>query len=1198
MKILYVKINSERARQFQLKTVVFEENGKKFVKKQAMHTDAIPHLKKMKENYTKLSNAVIDSRIKLVPIVAESDDSLTFEFIEGISLEKQYNHAKKKTPKTADTLIEAYTKLVKNGFKTSVFDSKMMVTDAFKATLGDFDYTVFDGELCFDGISNIDLIFSNIIFKDEEIYLIDYEWVYALNIPIDFAIFRALHRPNDLHWDMEKHFVFDLVVGEKGFLNIQKQYAHPRLSGLEELKAKDAQIENLNTIVKDKSSIIYDKEVHIYDLKKMHRKILRDKEIHIDDLKKTHHKILHDKDVHIHNQENTINDLHHHINDLSNLVESMRLKNRAKRLIKKCIPTPFWAQLQKIKHTITPLENIETTSSPTTVENNYHYTAPIYTDAIAKEIEIFKSKPLISIIMPVYNVAPKWLALAIASIESQWYTNWELCMVDDKSTDEETLTYLRNIDNPKIKVKFLEENLNISGASNAALALTSGEYIALMDNDDELTPDALYEVVKAINIGAEFIYSDEDKLEMDGSYSDPHFKPDFAPDMFLSQNYLSHLGVIKKSLIIQVKGFTLGLEGSQDFDLYLKVLEHTDKIHHITKVLYHWRKIPGSTASEYGEKSYAQEAGKKALENAMQRRGINASVKNGQTPGTYKVDYDIQGEPLVSIVIPFKDKPELLTVCVESILEKSTYGHFEIIGISNNSEEEATFEEMRRLESLDERVHFYEYNVPFNYSQINNYAVETYAKGEQILFLNNDIEIITPSWIEEMLMYSQQPQNGAIGAKLFFPNDTIQHAGLILVPKTIHSVILVYQGYPREHYGYVSRLKCVNNYSALTAACLMVKRSIVDEVEGFDAKRLSVAYNDVDLCLRIREAGYHNVWTPYAQAYHHESISRGHEKSVEDVERREKEKWHLKDKHPEIFSKGDPYYNPQLTRFGVGSEIATEVSKSNASVKGYDFLEEIDLSLEIQGKQKDIVSIFSHFDAQNEIKEDVLYYLKSLAKISDIVFVSTAEDLSTQAIQSIEPYCRDIIVKKNIGYDFGAWKTGLNHLGTALDTYESLILCNDSVYGPLFDLSDIVNSMKSYDFWSMTDNYEIEYHLQSYFMVYTKTAFKHPVFQAFWGNFKIYEDKQTLIEHNEIGFSQAMMNTGLSYHSYYSVKNKNYVNVLQYHWDTLITEHQFPFIKKELLKRNPLQLPIDNWTDIVQSVSNYDAALIQNQLNS
>ena len=1162
-----MKINSERARRFQLKTIVYEEDGQKRVKKQAMHPDAIPHLKKMKENYTKLTNAIINSHIKLAKIIDESNDSLTFEFIDGMSLEKQYNLAKKQDSEEANTLIRYYKELLQTGFKTTTFDSATMVNETFKTVLGDFDYSRFDSQLCFDGISNIDLIFSNIIFKDEDIYLIDYEWVYDLNIPVNFSAFRALHEDNDLHWEMEKHFVFQEVVGEYGFLKLANNYANKRLT----LDEQEKYIQDLYTAIDNK-------------------------DVHIKSQEKNMNSIIHDKDVHIGNQDVQIEHKETQIQELHALLEHMRIKNRIKRLIKKFIPQPLWKILKKLKQIIRPTEAIVTPVTNTPV-NNYIYIEPSLTENVQKEINTFEQKPLISIIMPVYNVAPKWLELAINSIESQWYPNWELCMVDDKSTDEETQHYLRSINHPKIKVHFLDKNLNISGASNAALTLTSGEYIALMDNDDELTPDALYEVVKAINTGAEFIYSDEDKLEMDGTFSDPHFKPDFAPDMFLSQNYLSHLGVIKKDLITQVAGFTLGLEGAQDFDLYLKVLEHTNKIHHISKVLYHWRKIPGSTASEYGEKSYAQEAGRKALQNAMQRRDLSATVKNGQTPGTYKVDYILTSTPLVSIIIPFKDKPELLKTCVESILEKSTYQNFEIIGISNNSTEDEIFKEMDRLQSLDKRIAFHEYNVPFNYSKINNYAVNTYAKGEQILFLNNDIEIITSSWIEELLMYSQDENNGAIGAKLYFPNDTIQHAGIILAPKTIHSTILMYQGYPRDHYGYISRLRCVNNYSAVTAACLMIKRTLFDKMGSFDEEKQSIAYNDIDLCLRLQDAGYKNVWTPYCEAYHHESISRGYETSVEDVERREKEKWHLKEKYPDIFTKGDPCYNTNLTRFGVGSELSTAVTKDHTLVEGKAFYETLIISQNIREKQHDTLAIFSHFDAENEIKEDVLYYLESLSNFTDILFVSTAENLSEETIKVIEPYCRDIIVKKNIGYDFGAWKTGLDYIGDDINHYESLILCNDSVYGPLFDLDAIMTSMKSYDFWSMTDNYEIEYHLQSYFVVYNKTAFTHPVFQAFWENFKIYEDKQTLIEHNEIGFSQDMMRTGLSYHSYYSVKDKNYVNVLQYHWDTLIQEYQFPFIKKELLKRNPLQLPIENWSSVITSNSDYDINIIQNQLN-
>ena len=546
------------------------------------------------------------------------------------------------------------------------------------------------------------------------------------------------------------------------------------------------------------------------------------------------------------------------------------------------------------------------------IEKRYTYNQPQLTEGIKKEIEKFSRKPIISIVMPVYNVDPQWLDLAIKSIQNQWYNNWELCIVDDKSTKLETIKYLKKIKNPKIKTKFLKENLNISGASNEALKMASGDYIALMDNDDELTPDALYEVVKAINEeDAEFIYSDEDKLEMDGTYSDPHFKPNFAPDMFLSQNYISHFGVIKKELIDNVGGWSLGLEGAQDYDLYLKVLEQTDKIIHIPKVLYHWRKIPGSTAAGFSEKSYAQEAGRKAIENAMKRRVIDANVSNGRYPGTYKVSYTLKSNPLVSIVIPFKDKPELIKMSIESILQKSTYQNYEIIGISNNSEQEETFEEMKRLESLDGRVKFYEYNEPFNYSAINNYAVKNFAKGEHIILMNNDIEIISKNWIEELLMHSQREKIGVVGSKLYYPNDTIQHAGVIIGIGGVagHS----HKYFKKNDSGYFSRLHLTQNVSANTAALFMVKKKIFDKVGGLDEKNLKVAFNDVDFCLRVREKGYLNLFTPFAEAYHHESISRGHEDSPEKIARFNNEVKYMKKRHKKILENGDPYYNPNLT---------------------------------------------------------------------------------------------------------------------------------------------------------------------------------------------------------------------------------------------------------------------------------------------
>jgi len=592
------------------------------------------------------------------------------------------------------------------------------------------------------------------------------------------------------------------------------------------------------------------------------------------------------------------------------LIESLRLKSRVKRLISKVNP------LSRRKEVISTIPekpaHLSESSENTALPYTYCYRMPELTEMIKNEIASFQHKPLISLIMPVYNVDPQWLALAIKSVEAQWYENWELCIADDCSSNEETLAYLRSIDNPKIKICFLEENLNISGASNAALDLAGGDYIALLDNDDEITYDALYEMVKVINTkNAEFIYSDEDFIAPEGHHASPHFKPDFSPDLLLSHNYITHFTCFKRTLLDLVGNFNSEFDGSQDYDLFLRLTEKTSNIHHIPKVLYHWRMIEGSTSADSEAKPEAIERGRKAIENALHRRGVDATVEHGNLNHYFRVRYTIKDDPLVSIIIPFKDKPALLDVCVNSILDRSTYENFEIIGISNNSEDPKVFELMSALEKLDTRVKFYEYNTEFNYADINNHAVNTYANGEHILLLNNDIEVISPDWIEAMLEHSQRNEIGCVGAKLYFPNDTIQHAGVIigLGGYAGHS----HKMYPRENPGYFNRLNVIQNLSAVTAACLMIKKRIYQEVNGMDEVKFKVAYNDVDFCLRVMEAGYYNLYTPYAEMYHHESISRGYETTPEKVARFQTEKDALFERHTEILSNGDPYYNPNLT---------------------------------------------------------------------------------------------------------------------------------------------------------------------------------------------------------------------------------------------------------------------------------------------
>ncbi|SFV62338.1 Glycosyl transferase, group 2 family protein [hydrothermal vent metagenome] len=526
----------------------------------------------------------------------------------------------------------------------------------------------------------------------------------------------------------------------------------------------------------------------------------------------------------------------------------------------------------------------------------YTYQEPLLNEAIQNEIQAFKNQPLLSIIMPVYNV----------------YGNWELCIADDKSTNKELITYLKKIKNKRIKVTFLEKNMNISAASNKALSLASGEYISLLDNDDELTADALYEMVKVINEKkADFIYSDEDFMTTAGICVNPHFKPDFSPDLLLSHNYITHFTCFKKSLLDEVGHFNAEFDGSQDYDLFLRLTEKSQKTHHIQKVLYHWRMLETSTASNSQAKPEAIERGKKVLEATLKRRNIQGEVFYANLNHYFRIKYKIKNTPLVSIIIPFKDRPELLEMSITSVLEKSSYQNYEIIGISNNSEERATFDMMLSLEAQDARVSFYEYNTEFNYADINNHAVNTYAKGEHILLLNNDIEIIDRDWMESMLEFSQRDDVGCVGAKLYYPNETVQHAGIIigLGGYAAHS----HREFPRDHAGYFNRLNIIQNLSSVTAACLMIKKSIYQEIDGMNAVEFKVGYNDVDFNLRVREKGYLNIFTPYAQAYHHESLSRGEDNTAKKIARFQTEKDALFARHKHILTHGDPYYNQNLT---------------------------------------------------------------------------------------------------------------------------------------------------------------------------------------------------------------------------------------------------------------------------------------------
>ena len=529
----------------------------------------------------------------------------------------------------------------------------------------------------------------------------------------------------------------------------------------------------------------------------------------------------------------------------------------------------------------------------------------------------FEYNPLISICIPVYNVERKYLSECIDSILNQTYENFEICLSNDCSTLLETIDTLNEYEqkDKRIKVYHRKENGHISRATNDALNMATGEFIGLMDNDDILARNALAECVKVLNENKnlDFIYTDEDKMDMNGLRCDPHFKSDYAPDTLLGSNYICHFEIIRKSLIDSIGGFRVGYEGAQDYDLFLRVLEQTtvEKVYHIPKILYHWRKIEGSTAATIDSKGYAVERGRMAVEDALKRRNINGTVSIHPKVPYYLVSYGYSKEPLVSIIIPTRDYADITENCLKSIISKTTNQKFAIIIMNNNSEKKETFELFNKYKQKYSNFRVIDANYEFNYSKINNQGVRE-AKGEYLVLLNNDTEIITPNWLEIMVGYAMQPHIGAVGAKLLYPDNTVQHAGIILGIGGIAQHCFIEN--PREDVGFYGRLSVPFNYSAVTAACLMISKEKYNEVNGLE-ETLQVAFNDVDFNLKLIDKGYYNICLNHVELYHHESKSRGDDTidmKSEKYRRFVSEHDYMKDKWGYLLY-SDRFYNPNLS---------------------------------------------------------------------------------------------------------------------------------------------------------------------------------------------------------------------------------------------------------------------------------------------
>lgn len=530
--------------------------------------------------------------------------------------------------------------------------------------------------------------------------------------------------------------------------------------------------------------------------------------------------------------------------------------------------------------------------------------------------EKFDFQPKISIVIPLYKTQEKYLRQLVETIKEQTYPNWELCLSDGSGANSPIAGLLESLaaSDERIKVVSHEESLQISENTNAAIEIATGDYIAFADHDDELTPNALFECVKALNKNRDVkvLYSDEDKMSMDGhKFFQPHFKPDYNPDLLCTVNYICHLFVVDRKVIEQVGTLRKEFDGAQDYDFIFRCIEAVspEEICHVPKILYHWRCHEESTAENPESKTYAFESGKRAIEEHYRRTGIDAEVYQGEFLGLYRTRFHRDHDPLISIIIPNKDHIDDLKRCMDSIDQKSTYKNYEYIIVENNSTDDATFQYYKKLEAENPKAHVVYWDKEFNYSAINNYGA-AFAKGEYLLLLNNDTEIINEDCLEELLGYCMRSDVGAVGARMYYEDDTIQHAGVVIGFGGIAGHCFVLQ--PRGTTGYCHRIICAQDYSAVTAACMMVKREAFDKVGGL-TEELAVAFNDIDFCMKLREAGYLIVYNPYAELYHYESKSRGMEDTPEKQLRFSREVNCFRRKWERELLKGDPYYNPNLT---------------------------------------------------------------------------------------------------------------------------------------------------------------------------------------------------------------------------------------------------------------------------------------------
>lgn len=935
----FASFNNERKKEYRLCTKLYND----YVVKEAINEDSQIHISNMAQN---------------IQVLKEHGFDMLDEFKDGKIISK-YMTDKTVYQIVVDWInndkIEEACKLIQNWFEEIKVKFACDKTDELNTEI--FGKIQDCSDLMIVKQAYIDLVFENTFMIDNKFVFFDQEWSLK-NIPLEFILYRAINNMYMYNSEIEEKLPRKILLEKFGLLKYLELFV------ASEKAIQDLVIDNeiMELYRKDDNILDLDKLINENNTQKQYiKKLTNEKDelkrrarlLEVEDKKKEDYiellkKENQDRTNHIarleefrKKQEETINNLNeiikvkeHQIEVYENmkivkLIRKLKGKklNRERKMInikhirnqiifyikkygivktaKKCIKTV----LRKMKAILKGKKDVNYGGYGDWIRTN-----EVAENELKKQFNTkFANMPKISLIVPMYNTNEKFFSELVDCLIAQTYSNWELCLADGSPKKNGKLNKIIEKDE-RIKYKFLNDNKGISGNSNEAIKMASGDYIALLDHDDLLSPYALYEVVKCINKNpeAQFIYSDEDKIDQNGNRSEGYFKPDFAPDTLRSQNYICHFSIFKKELMEKLGGFNPEMDGAQDYDIFLRMSEivKPENIKHIPRILYHWRIHRGSTAQlDSNAKNYAFDNGIKAIEAHLKRVGLEGTVTNGSINGIYRVDYKVKGEPKVSIIIPNKDGKDILEVCVNSVLEKTTYQNYEIVIVENNSETEEIFGYYKELEK-NEKIKVVNYpKKGFNYSGIINFGVKN-SSGDYVIQLNNDTELLTPNWLEIMLGFAQREDVGAVGVKLYYPDETIQHAGIVVGLGGVAGNR--FKSIPKDGHGYFARESMIENLTAVTAACIMTPKSVFDEVQGMD-ENLAVAFNDVDFCLKIREKGYLVVYNPFVEFTHYESKSRGYEDTLEKKKRFEGEIATFKKKWQNFLDEGDPYYNINLS---------------------------------------------------------------------------------------------------------------------------------------------------------------------------------------------------------------------------------------------------------------------------------------------